>query len=178
MAEKKVYTWIKEQSRARAYHFQLSPKIKGKITRKGLWSPDGYGEMGDRMFRFTSNGKANMSLKVIEGSSQEQVGTLKFYWKDFQNSKLELSNGSTYYFRSFSLLRGVWSWIKKDAANEQYIFTVDGPFHRSGTIESPAKELPALERDILLLLGLHLQHYINIWLITIIIVIIAVVSGN
>ena len=178
MAENKVYTWTKDRSIARSYHFQLSPKLQGKITRKGLWSPDGFGEMGERMLRFSSNGKANMSLKVIEGSSQEQVGKFNFYWKDFQKSKLELSNGSIYYFRSFNLLRGVWSWVKKDAAKEQFIFTVDSPFHRSGTIESPAKDLPALERDILLLLGLHLQHYINIWLITIIVVIIAVVSGN
>ncbi|MBC8374950.1 MAG: hypothetical protein H8E26_02825 [FCB group bacterium] len=178
MTEKKIYTWTKVNSRGRSYHFQFSPKLQGIITRKGLWSPDGFGEMGDRTLRFSSNGKANMSLKVIEGSSQEQVGKFNFYWKDFQKSQLELSNGSIYYFRSFSLLRGVWSWIKKDAASEQYIFTVDSPFHRSGTIESPAKDLPALERDILLLLGLHLQHYINIWLITIIIVIIAVVSGN
>ena len=178
MTEKNIYTWAKEHSRGRSYHFQLSPKLQGKITRKGLWSPDGYGELGARNLRFSSNGKANMSLKVIDGSSQEQVGKFNFYWKDFQKSKLELNSGSTYYFRSTSLLRGIWSWIKKDAVTAQYIITEDSPFHRSGTIESPAKELPALERDILLLLGLHLQHYINIWLITIVIVIIAVVSGN
>ena len=176
MTEKKIYTWTKESSRGRSYQFQLSPKLSGKITRKGLWSPDGFAEMGDRKLRFSSNGKANMSLKVIDGSSQEQVGKLSFYWKDFQKSELELNNGNTYYFRSYSLLKGVWSWIKKDATDEQYIFSVDGPFHRSGTIESPVKDLPAKERDILLLLGLHLQHYINIWLITIIIVIIAVIS--
>ena len=178
MTENKIYPWTKDDSRGRSYHFQLSPKLKGKITRKGLWSPDGYGELGTRNLRFHSNGKANMSLKVIDGSSQDQVGIFNFYWKDFQKSQLELSNGSIYYFRSFSLLRGMWSWIKKDAVNEQYIFTVDSPFHRSGNIESPAKEPPALERDILLLLGLHLQHYINIWLITVIIVIFAIVSGN
>lgn len=178
MAENKIFTWMKDRSPSRSYHFQLSPKLTGKIRRKGLWSPDGTGEMGNRKLRFSSNGKANMSLSVIDGSSQEELGKLHFYWKDFQKSKLELKSGSTYYFRSFNLLRGIWSWVKKDATNEQYIFKVDNPLHRSGTIESPAKDVPALERDILLLLGLHLQHYINIWLITIIIVIIGAVSGS
>jgi hypothetical protein len=178
MTDNKIYTWTKDNSRGRSHHFQLSPKLQGKVTRKGLWSPDGYGEIGTRKLRFRSNGKANMSLKVVDDTSQKQVGTLNFYWKDFQKSKLELSNGSIYYFRSFNLLRGIWSWIREDTANEQYIFTVDSPFHRSGTIENQSKELPALERDILLLLGLHLQHYINIWLITIILVVAAVVSGS
>jgi len=178
MTENKIFTWTKERSPSRSYRFQLSPKLTGNIRRKGLWSPDGTGEMGDRKLRFTSNGKANMNLSVIDGTSREELGKLHFYWKDFQKSKLELKSGSTYYFKSFNLFRGIWSWIKKDAANELFLFKVDSPLHRSGSIESPSKDLPALERDILLLLGLHLQHYINIWLITIIVIIVAVLSGN
>ena len=178
MAENKIFTWMKDRSLSRSYRFQLSPKLTGKIRRKGLWSPDGSGEMGSRKLRFSSNGKANMSLRVIDASSQEELGKLDFYWKDFQKSTLVLKDGSTYCFRSINLFRGIWSWLKKDTANDQYIFKVDSPLHRSGTIESPAKDIPALERDILLLLGLHMQHYINIWLITIIVIIVAVISGN
>ena len=178
MAENSTISWKKDASIPKTYNFQLSTKLMGKLKRKGFWSPDGSGEIGNRKLRFSSSGKANMSLSIIDGSSQEKLGKLEFHWKDFQKSKLMLNSGSTYYFRSFNLLRGVWSWIKKDAAKEQYIFTIDNPFHRSGTIESPAKDLPALERDILLLLGLHLQHYINIWLITIIIVVVGIVSGR
>ncbi len=178
MTENKMYSWTKDVSISRSYQFQISPKLVGKITRRGLWSPDGTGEIGDRKVRFNSNGKANMNLTIVDSSSNEQMGKLKFYWKDFQKSRLELNNGSIYYFRSFNLLRGVWSWMKKDASSEQFVFRVDNPLHRSGTIESPSKDLPALERDVLLLLGLNLQHYINIWLITILIVIVGVLSGN
>lgn len=178
MAESKLFNWAKDKSPTRSYSFQISPKLSGKLRRKGLWSPDGSGEMGERKLRFSSNGKANMDLKIIDGSNQENLGVLNFYWKDFQKSTLELSSGSTYYFRSFNLLRGVWGWVKKDAANELFTFNVDTPLHRSGSIESSTKDVSAQDRDILLLLGLHLQHYINIWLITIIIIIIAVISGN
>lgn len=178
MTDNKVYTWIKDGSVPRKYQFQISPKLNGSIRRKGLWSPDGTGEIGSRKLRFNSNGKANMNLTIFDSTSQEQLGKLKFYWKDFQNSTLELSNGSVYQFRSFDLFRGVWSWIKKDAAHEQFIFRVDNPFHRSGRIENESKELPALERDILLLLGLHLQHYINIWMLTLVIAAASVVFGG
>jgi len=178
MAENKIFTWTKDRSPSRSFSFQVSPKLLGKIRRKGLWSPDGNGEIGNRKLRFSSNGKANMSLSIIDGTSHEELGKLDFYWKDFQKSKLELKGGSTYYFRSVNLLRGIWGWVKQDASDEQLTFKVDTPLHRSGTIESAGKDIPALERDVLLLLGLNLQHYINIWLITIIIIIIAVVSGN
>ncbi|MCF7923439.1 MAG: hypothetical protein K9M55_12135 [Candidatus Marinimicrobia bacterium] len=178
MTEKKLISWSKDSSSSRSYHFQLSPKLVGKINRKGLWSPNGFGELGNRKLRFNSNGKANMNLTVFDSSSQEQLGKLIFFWKDFQKSQLELKDGSIYVFRSLDLFRGVWSWIKQDAAHEQVIFSVDNPLHRSGNIEYESKDIPPLERDILLLLGLHLQHYINIWLMTIGIVIVAVVTGS
>ncbi len=178
MPEKKIISWSKKGSISRSYSFQLSPKIHGTIKRKGIWSPDGSAEIGDRKLRFRSNGKANMNLVIYDSATQNQLGQLDFYWKDFQRSKLVLSDGAEYTFRSFDLLRGVWSWVKKDSPIEQYIFRVDSPFQRSGSIESEGKELPALERDILLLLGLNLQHYINNWLMTIVIVVIAVVTGH
>lgn len=178
MAGTKTIAWSKDTSHSRSYHFQLSPKLSGKLNRKGFWSPNGSGELGNRKIRFNSNGKANMTLIVFDASSEEELGKLKFYWKDFQKSKLELKNGAHYYFRSLSLFKGVWSWMKTDAANEQFIFKVDTPFHRSGVIESSTKDIPALERDILLLLGIHLQHYINTWLMTIGIVVLAAVTGH
>ncbi|MCF7826558.1 MAG: hypothetical protein K9N29_07890 [Candidatus Marinimicrobia bacterium] len=178
MTENNIMSWSKDGSSSRSYHFQISPKLVGKIKRRGLWSPDGSGELGNRKLRFNSNGKANMDLTVFDSSSQEQLGKLHFYWKDFQKSQLELKNGSVYVFRSLDLFRGVWSWIKQDAAKEQVIFTVDNPLHRSGSIEYGSKDIPSLERDILLLLGLHLQHYINIWLMTLGIIILALVTGS
>lgn len=177
MIDKKVFTWKKEGSVSRTYGFTLSPKLHGIFKRKGLWSPEGSAEIGPRKLRFRAIGKANMTLTIIDSTSEETLGTLDFHWKDFQRSKLVLSNGSEYYFQSSEILSGSWSWIKKDTANEQYIFRVDSPFHRSGRIESAAKEIPALERDILLLLGLHLQHYLNIWMITIVIGIVGVLTG-
>lgn len=176
MTDKKVFTWKREGSISRTYGFQLSPKLHGTIKRKSLWNPEGSAEIGDRKLRFRAVGKATMSLTVLDGSSQETLGKLDFHWKDFQRSKLVLSDGSEYYFQSSEILSGCWSWIKKDSANEQFVFRVDTPFHRSGRIESSSKEIPALERDILLLLGLHLQHYINIWMMTAILVVATVIT--
>ncbi len=96
MTEKKNFTWKKDHSASGGYLFRLSPKLMGRIKRKSLWSPDGSAEMGDRELRFSSIGKAKMSLSVIDGSSQEQLGKLNFYWKDFQKSQLELNNGSVF----------------------------------------------------------------------------------
>lgn len=177
MPNHKVFTWSRVHSVSNTFQFDLSPKLTGKVKRKGLWSADGHGEVGPRKWSFRSTGKANMSMSIIEDKSHEEVGKLDFYWKDFQKSKLVLKNGSTYYFSSQELLRGVWSWVREGQAEEQFTFSVDTPFHRGGTIESAAREIPAEERDILLFLGLHLQHYINIWLITLMVVIIVVVSG-
>jgi len=178
MANHKIFTWTRVHSVSNTFQFDLSPKLTGTLKRKGLWSADGYGEVGPRKWSFRSNGKANMNLSIIEDKSHEEIGKLEFYWKDFQKSKLILKSGRTYYFSSQELLRGVWGWVREGQAEHQFTFSVDTPFHRGGTIGSATKEIPAEERDILLLLGLHLQHYLNIWLLTLIVVILAVVSGR
>jgi len=179
MSEKIVFGWKKDDSSPKTYSFQVSPKLTGKIARKGLWSPDGSAEIGARKLRFNSNGKANMNLIIYDLATGAVVGKLHFYWKDFQRSKLEITDGNTYSFRSHDLFRGAWSWIKDNTPSEQFIFRVDNPFHRSGNIENSSnKDLPALERDILLLLGLHMQHYLNSWLMTFVLVVLAVISGH
>ena len=178
MTEKSSINWSKEGSTPRSYGFQFSPKLYGKLKRKGIWSPEGSAEMGTRKLRFRSNGKANMHMTIFDGPSEKELGHLDFYWKDFQRSKLELASGSVFHFRSFDLIRGAWSWLKKDTPNEQFVFRVDSPFQRSGSIENQSKDISPEERDILLLLGLNLTHYINNWLMTIIIIIIAVITGR
>ncbi len=177
MAENTII-WKKESSVSRSYGFQFSPKVFGKIKRKGIWSPEGSAEMGDHKLRFKATGKANMHMSIFDSASEKELGKLDFYWRDFQRSTLTLTDGNTFTFRAFDLIRGAWSWIKKDGVNEQFIFRVDTPFHRSGTIENQSKDLSALERDILVLLGLHLQHYINTWMMTIVIVLVAVITGR
>lgn len=178
MAENHTILWKKDSKISKTYGFQFSAKLTGKLKRKGIWSPNGSAEIGKRRLRFSSNGKANMDLTVFDTDTEKVLGTLEFRWKDFQRSTLKLADGNSYSFRAFDLIRGVWSWVKEDGVNEQFIFRVDSPFQRSGVIENNAKDLSALERDILLLLGLHLQHYINNWMITIILVVTAVVTGN
>ncbi|MEA3287187.1 MAG: hypothetical protein U9Q77_07410 [Candidatus Marinimicrobia bacterium] len=178
MTEKSMINWSKEGAVPRSYGFQFSPKLFGKWRRKGFWSPDGSAEVGSRKLRFRSNGKANMHLTIFDRVSEKELGHLDFHWKDFQRSKLELSSGSIYYFRSFDLIRGAWSWIKEDAPNEQFVFRIDSPLQRSGTIENQAKDLSAEERDILLLLGLNLTQYFNTWLMTIILVILGLLTGR
>ncbi len=173
-----TFTWKKDGSIPKTYSFQLSQKLFGKLKRKGIWSPDGSAEIGTRKLRFVSNGKANMDMIIYDAGTEKELGKLKFYWKDFQRSTLVLTEGARFTFRSYDLLRGVWSWIKQDGVNEQFIFKVDTPLQRSGTIENQGKDLSAIERDILLLLGLHLQHYINNWMITIVIVLFAVITGG
>lgn len=179
MSEKNVFGWKKEDSSPKTYSFQYSPKLVGKITRKGFWSPDGSAQIGSRKLRFMSNGKADMNLTIYDAATEDVVGKLHFYWKDFQRSKLEITDGNTYSFRSYDLFRGAWCWIKDKTPTEQFIFRVDNPFHRSGSIENASsKELPGLERDILLLLGLHMQHYLNSWLMTLVLVVAGIISGS
>ncbi len=178
MADKTIINWSKETTSPRTYGFQFSPKLFGKLKRKGLWSPDGSAEIGKRQLHFSSNGRADIKLTITDNTSNNVLGFLNFYWKDFHKSKLELSSGAVFYFKSFNLIKGVWSWIKKDTPNEQFTFSIDSPFQRSGCIEYQATDISTEERDILLLLGLHLTQYINTWLITFIIVIVGVVSGG
>ncbi|NQV14341.1 hypothetical protein HQ531_02700 [bacterium] len=178
MTEKSMINWSKDGTASRSYGFQFSSKLSGNIKRKGFWSPDGSGEIGTRTLRFRSKGKAKMALTIYDASSDKELGTLDFYWRDFQRSKLKLSDGKIYQFRSFDILRGAWSWAKDDSSTEELVFRVDSPLQRSGTIENLSKDLPALERDLLLLLGLHLTHYINNWLITFVIVVIMFITGR
>ncbi len=177
MSDKTTLVWKKDGSISKTYSFQLSAKLTGKLKRKGIWSPDGSAEIGKRKLRFSSNGKANMDLTIFDAESDKPLGKLEFRWKDFQRSTLKLDDGNSYTFRAYDLFRGVWSWIKEEGVNEQFLFKVDSPFHRSGVIENQASELSALERDVLLLLGLHMQHYINNWMMTIALAVIAVVAG-
>ena len=178
MTESKTFTWIKDPSIPRTYGFLISPKLTAKVKRKGIWSPDGSAEIGARKLRFVSNGKANMHMTIFDGDSEKELGKLDFYWKDFQHSTLKLTDGNTYTFRSHDIIRGVWSWLKQDTPDKQFIFRIDNPLQRSGTIENQSKDISALERDILLALGLHLQQYINNWMMTITLVVIAVVTGR
>ncbi len=177
MPDNKNITWVRENSIAGSFKFQLSPKLSGKIKRKGLWSSYGSGEIGNRKLLFRSSGKVNRLWTIYDGSTEKSLGKISFHWKDFQRSKLELTSGKIFYFRSYNFFRGVWSWVKDDSPLEQFTFRVDSPFHRSGVIENNSKDLSAEERDVLLLLGLHLQHWINIWLMTIVVVVVAAVSG-
>jgi len=178
MSNETSIIWSKESKVSRSFGFQFSPKLKGILKRKGLWSPDASAEIGDRKLRFQSSGKANMHLKVYEGNADEVVGELHFYWKDFQKCDLTLSSGKVFQLKATELLRGVWSWFKKGGSVEQVTYRVDNPFHRSGTLENNITDLSAQERDILLLLGLNLQHYINTWLMTIAAIVIVVVTGS
>jgi len=177
MPDQSTLQWNKETSPPKTYSFQFSPKLKGILKRRGYWSPDGSAEMGSRKLRFASNGKANMDLTVYDAEKEAVLATLEFRWKDFQRSSLKFKDGNTFTFKAFDLVRGVWSWVREGGVNEQFIFRVDSPMQRSGSIENQSRDLSTLERDILLLLGLHLQHYINTWLLTLLLVIILVVSG-
>jgi hypothetical protein len=177
MSENTNITWTKAKSHLRSFTFHLSQKLSGQINRKGLWSSEGSGEIGPRKLLFRSTGKANKTWTIYDGSTEKSIGEFNFKWKDFQRSKLELSNGKVFYFKSTDIFRGVWSWIKEDSLLEQFTFMVDTPLHRSGIIENNAKDLSAEERDILLLFGLHLQHWINTWMMTIVIAVIAAISG-
>ena len=176
MSSENTITWKKESASGRIFGFQVSPKISGRLRRKGLWNPEGSAELGTRTLRFKAQGKANMDLKVYEGAADELVGTLKFYWKDFQNSRLELSSGNVFQFKALDLLRGAWTWVRLDGSLEQISFHVDTPLHRSGRLEVSGKDLSAQERDILILLGLNLQHYLNTWLMTFVILLFMIVS--
>jgi hypothetical protein len=176
MSTESTINWSRESTVSRTYGFQLSPKLKGTLKRKGLWSPEATGEIGDRQLRFRSNGKANMQMKIYEGTPDEKIGELNFHWKDFQNSELRLTNGKVFTFKSTDMLRGVWSWFKKDGSVEQVTYRVDNPLQRSGTLENNINDLSAQERDILLLLGLNLTHYINNWLMTFVIVVLVIIA--
>ncbi|MCF6237922.1 MAG: hypothetical protein L3J79_03765 [Candidatus Marinimicrobia bacterium] len=178
MADKIKTNWTKESTPPRSFSFQISAKLSGKLKRKGIWSPEGSGAIGNRKLQFRSKGKANMHVTIYDSSSEQELGHLDFYWKDFQCSKLEFASGSIFHFKSFDLFRGAWSWLKQDSPHEQFIFRVDNPLHRSGAIEYNSKDISAEERDVLMLLGLHLSHYINTWLITIIVVIVGVITGK
>lgn len=178
MPEKSNIIWQKEQHLKRTYSFELDPKLSGKYKSKGFWSSDGSGEVGDRELIFRATRKATKSWTIYDANSEKALGEISFYWKDFQRSKLTLASGKEFYFRSYDLFRGAWSWIQGDSPLEQFIFRVDNPLHRSGSIEDSSKGLTAEERDILILLGLHLQHYINDWLMTLVIIVIVVVTGD
>ena len=178
MTDNILINWTKDSSSPRSYSFQYSKTLSGFLKRKGLWNSEGTAEMGKRKLRFMSSGKATMKLTVYDTTSDTEVGVLNFYWKDFQRSDLKLANGSIFQFKSFSLFKGGWSWVKEGSPDEQLIFRVDSPLHRSGTIEYNAKDLSAEERDILMLLGLQLQHYLNTWLMTITFVIVGLFTSR
>lgn len=178
MPEKTNIIWEKEKHVKRTYSFDLSPKLSGKYMSKGIWSSDGSGEIGDRKLIFRTIRKATKSWTIYDAASEKELGKISFYWKDFQRSKLTLTSGKEFYFRSYDIFRGVWSWMQGESPLEQFVFRVDSPLHRSGLIENNSKGLSAEERDILLLLGLHLQHYINDWLMTLVIIVFVIVTGN
>ncbi len=54
MAENNMISWVKDPSIPKTYSFRLSSKLMGKLKRKGIWSPDGSGEIGNRKLRFVS----------------------------------------------------------------------------------------------------------------------------
>ncbi len=178
MAENTTINWIKENSPPRSFRFQLSQKLFGVLKRKGMWSADGTAEIGKRKLRFKSKGKANMQLTVLDASSEKELGVLNFYWKDFQRSTLKLASGSVFQFQSHNFFRGIWSWVRDGSSHNLVVFKVDNPLHRSGLIDYAPKDITAKERDILLLLGLQMQHYLNTWLLTIAFVVIVVVTSQ
>lgn len=178
MSDNKSIIWEKAKNARRTYSFNLSPKLTGKYISKGVWSSDGSGEIGNRKLIFRATRKATKTWTVYDASTEKGLGEISFYWKDFQRSKLVLENGKEFYFRSYDLFRGAWSWIQGNSPLEQFVFRVDNPLHRSGSIEDSSKDLSAEERDILLLLGLHLQHFINDWLMTIVIILFVIITGN
>lgn len=178
MAENKSILWKKEKHLKRTYTFKLSEKLAGTYKSKGVWSSDGSGEIGDRKLILRTTRKATKSWTVYDAATEKSLGEISFYWKDFQRSKLVLASGKEFYFRSYDLFRGAWSWMRGDSPLEQFVFRVDNPLHRSGEIEDSSKGLSAEERDVLLILGLHLQHFINDWLITILIILFVILTGD
>lgn len=178
MTEKNILIWEKIKGKARSYGFKYSPKLEGSITQKSFWGTECKASMGNRDMVIRRDDSNKRYLNVYDSKTDKVLARIRVYWKDFQRNKLEFADGSVFYLRSYDLFRGAWSWIREDSHLEQFIFRVDGLMHRSGRIEDQSKDLKPVQRDVLLVLGLHLQHFFNTWLTTIAILIILIITDN
>ncbi|MCF7808168.1 MAG: hypothetical protein K9M49_00105 [Candidatus Marinimicrobia bacterium] len=170
--------WEKIKGKTRTFGFKYSSKIEGIIKQKGLWSTECTGTIGNREIVIKRDHLNKRYLRIYDAKSEKTLARIRVYWKDFQRNRLEFEDGKVYYFKSYDLFRGAWSWVGEDSQLEQFIFRVDGLMHRSGLIEDKSKDLSALERDVLLLLGLNLQRFYNVWLMTIAIILILIITDH
>ena len=176
MSNENSILWSRSESSSKEYDYQISPKVAGKLIRKGFWNGSGSAEVGQHRFNFESTGTARMKLRVTDATSGEELAVLQFYWKDFQRSELRFSDGERFVLRAADLLRGSWAWRRTTGGQDLLRYGVDNPLQRSGNMEILGKDLSALQRDLLSALGLHLQIFLNNWLMTLIAVVLIVVT--
>ena len=178
MSEKSTIIWEKVKGEARTYGFKYSEKLSGAITQKSFWGTECKASMGNREIAIRRDPSNKRYLNIYDAKTDKTLARVSVYWKDFQRNKLEFEDGSVFYLRSYDLFRGAWSWIREDSHLEQFVFRVDGLLHRSGRIENNSKDLTPVQRDVLLLSGLHLQHFFNTWLTTIAILLIVIITDH
>ncbi len=172
----KTYTWQKRPYRGQSYEIVEGEKTRLEMKRKHLLSSVCTGKAGKHNLACRTDGLFDRVFKLKDENSGESLGDLSFRWVDFQKSTLKLPDGTEYSWRSHELLKGCWAWYATDQADPLMVFRVDTPFHRSGSIEFTSARIPALQRDLLLFLGLQLQIYLNLWIILLVLILLGIIT--
>jgi hypothetical protein len=170
------YSWNKQAYKGQSYEISDGDGVKGNLKRRNFFSAAGEAGAGKNTFRFLTEGNFNRLFTIRDGATDKELGSMEFRWVDFQRSLLKLKAGSDYTWRSHELLKGSWAWYGDGQAEPVMIFKLENLFHRSGVIEFSGAKIPAAERNLLLTLGLHLQLYINLWMVIALLIILGALT--
>ena len=94
------------------------------------------------------------------------------------NGEFCFTTGEKYIWKCLDFFRGEWAWISEKTQKELFVFRPKDILHKKGEITARTAGINQQAADILMLLGLHLKLFINVWLIIAIIVVIGIIARN
>ena len=167
--------WEKTYMFRKLYELMEDGKKVAELKRQSIFSANASGYIENSKYAFESYGSINRSLNIINSVKNEKTGSIDINWLGNNNGILELTSGQKYTWKCMDFFRGKWVWLD-EKEDEVVTFNPRGLFNKNGTVDIRENGNSSKERDILILLGLHLKLFFNYWIIIIVVVLIGVLK--
>jgi len=152
--------WKKIASFSQKYEISAAGQKMGYLKRNSFLSGGGKCEFSNQIYEFNSVGLINKTISVIQSGSGTQSGIIELQPVGTENGTFNMASGAKYIWKCTDLFRGKWGWLD-EGENLLISYNPEALLSQKGKIILHSPFIKP-EKDILLLLGLHLTLLFNL----------------
>jgi len=133
----------------------------GKLHKSAWFGAVIEASLYDTKILFKATGSVNPTIDIIDEFNDQKIGTIKIHnsFVFFPKADLSTVDGSNYQWQSNGIFNYSWEW-KKDERSNPVLFSMES-YHISNKVGQIASQEQIVNKDLLIIAGLHLRDLVN-----------------